>query len=371
MTENTVEYVKLHLINGLNAEMNGDFKKASQLYSNALNLMESESTKLSGKIAEAKKRQIETLREAIDRTNGKIKENPELKKKEEGINILKTLGIEPLKKSGISLSDIIGLDNVKKEILSRILYPLKFPELSREYNWSAGGGIILYGPPGNGKTHIARALASEVDAYFIYINPSVVYSQWFGSFEKNISSIFKAASMLSPSILFFDEIDAMVPDRDKADSDVVRRGVSQFLNEIGGFTSEKGSGNSIFIMGATNIPWNIDKALMRPGRFDVLIYVPPPDEALRSELFKIKISEIRSTGKVDCEALSKLTDGYSAADIDYICRKASQEAFLEAVSTGYRKKLETQDFINAISFVKPSVTKDSLELYQKFSRGKS
>lgn len=366
MSMDKTEEIRLYLIQGLRSEISGDYDMAGKMYSDALHILASEYESLSPEDKKKRKKQISTLNGAIERLDARTESGKESGDRSGGLKILKELGIEPVKQGEVKLSDVIGLDDVKKEILLKVIYPLKFKELSEEYNVSSGGGILLYGPPGNGKTFIAKAVASEIEAYFIYVNPSVLYSQWFGNFEKNISSIFRAAQILAPSIIFFDEIDAMVPNRDRADSDVVRRGVSQFLNEMGGFTSE--SGKDVFIMGATNIPWNIDAALTRPGRFDRLIFVPPPDSEQRLELFRKRISNIRNSDKIDFRKLASATNGYSAADIDYVCRKAGEEVFLKAVEDGSKRPMNTEDFLAAAEIVKPSVNSDLMKRYEIFSK---
>lgn len=357
--------LRLYLIQGLQAEVSGDYGLAKERYLAVMKILASESAASAGYSGEKRKRQIATLQKAVDRLDSASSGPGSNGRRAEGLKILKEIGLEVVKKSGISISDVIGLEDVKKEILLRIIYPIKFRELSEEYNVSTGGGILLYGPPGNGKTFIARAIASEIDANFIYINPSVIYNQWFGNFEKNISAIFRAADRLSPSIVFFDEIDSMVPSRDRADSDVVRRGVSQFLNEMGGFSAD--SSREVFIMGATNTPWNIDPALTRPGRFDRIIYVPPPDSGQRAELFRKRVSAVRNTENIDVSKLSEATEGYSAADIDYVCRKAADEVFLEIASGGKKRAIRTEDYLNAIDIVKPSIKGELIRKYKEYS----
>ncbi|MEM0156221.1 MAG: ATP-binding protein [Thermoplasmataceae archaeon] len=364
MTEAGIQKVKLYLMQGLQSEVAGKLEDARESYLNAKVALENSGAK--DTVEEKRKKQIGTLASAIERIDKRLAEQSSNEGSTEGQRILKEIGIDPVRNSGVKLSDVIGLEDVKREIFLRVIYPMKFRELSEEYNVAAGGGILLYGPPGNGKTFIAKAVASEMDAYFIYVNPSTVYSQWFGNFEKNITAIFRAAALLEPSIIFFDEIDAMVPSRERADSDVVRRGVSQFLNELGGFSSKPS--RNVFIMGATNIPWNIDSALTRPGRFDRLIYVPPPDRSQRAELFRSRIASIRNTERIETLTLAERTDGYSAADIDYICRRAAEEVFLKAVSGKEKRPVSMEDFESAISSVKPSVGRSVIERYEQFSR---
>ncbi|MFG1390202.1 MULTISPECIES: 26S protease regulatory subunit [Acidiplasma] len=283
---------------------------------------------------------------------------------EKGKKILESLNIEPPEIPKITFDDVAGLNDVKNEILSKIIYPMRYKELSQEYNIEFGGGMLLFGPPGTGKTFIVKAIANEVKANFINVNPSSLYSQWFGQFEKNISQLFRAAYLLSPSIIFFDEIDTLVPKRSGTESDAAKRGVSQLLTEVGGLTSEKDK--NIFIIAATNNPWAIDEAILRPGRFDVKIYVPPPDFDARVKLFQLKLSKIKPLGNIDYEELAKLTERYSGADIEFICKKAVQNVFMEVIKTGNKIPVTTDDIISVIYQIKPSIDERMLEKYREY-----
>lgn len=284
----------------------------------------------------------------------------------EGEEILEEIGLEKPQIPRVTFEDVAGLEDVKREILAKLIYPpMRFRELSREYNVQFGGGMLLYGPPGTGKTFIAKAIANEANARFISVNPSALYSQWFGMFEKNITKLFRAAQLLAPSIIFFDEIDAIVPKREKSGSDAARRGVAQLLNEVGGIGSQKN--RDIFILAATNNPWEIDEAMLRPGRFDIKIFVPPPDREARKKIFQLNLSKVKHLGPVDYDLLSAASEGYSGADIEFICKKAAQEAFLRAVKNGSPKPVETQDLLDVMRSIKPSIDSRLLERYKAYS----
>lgn len=288
----------------------------------------------------------------IDDTHGTAKET------------LKEMGIEVVNSPNVRLSDIAGLDAVKEEVLAKIIYPINYRELSVEYDVQFGGGILLYGPPGTGKTQMARAIASESRAYFINVNPSVLFSEWFGKFEKNINLLFKAARELSPSVVFFDEVDTLLPSREDSRSDVVKRGVSQLLMEIGGMHDD--DQRRIFVLAATNNPWQLDRAFLRPGRFDEKIYVGLPDASAREKLFKDHLLSQAISSNINFQLLSEMTLGYTGADIEYICRRAKQDVFMEVVRTGERRTVKIDDIISVIHRAPRSVDQDIIDRYVEF-----
>ena len=178
----------------------------------------------------------------------------------------------------ISFDDVAGLEEVKEQIRLKLLYPFTHPELAEKYQIQAGGGILLYGPPGTGKTLIARAVAGEIEATFFAIKPSEVMSKWVGEAEQNVALLFAEAAAYPVSVIFLDEMEALAPKRRSSHSTVMKRVVPQLLAEMQGFHERK---NALLFIGATNEPWEIDVAVMRPGRLDRLIYVPPPDSTDR------------------------------------------------------------------------------------------
>ena len=265
----------------------------------------------------------------------------------------------------ISFSDVAGLENVKKQIKSMLIYPYLYPDVAKEYGIDPGGGLLLYGPPGTGKTYIAKATAHEIDALFFSIKPSDIMSQWVGVAEKNISKLFEAARKCEKAVIFIDEIDALLPKRHSNYSTVMKRVVPQILAEMDGLSSKN---EGILFMGATNEPWDIDEAALRPGRFDKKIYVPPPDAYARKRLFELNL---RKTGEdIDIEKLVSMTEGYTGADIVEICKEASQRAYMEYVERGVKRPVRMKDIAEIIGEVPPSVSKKMIDLYERFARGK-
>jgi transitional endoplasmic reticulum ATPase len=361
MTENRIDHASSLIKKAMDMESSGNRDEAAKIYRDAYAEVMEIATHSSGKLREKRLRQAESLKRIYESIGGKYVEKDRIS---EGKKILEQLNIEPPEIPKVTFQDVAGLENVKNEIMSKIIYPMRYKELSQEYNIEFSGGMLLYGPPGTGKTFIVKAIANEVKANFINVNPSTLYSQWFGQFEKNISLLFHAAYLLSPSILFFDEIDTLVPKRSGSESDAARRGVSQLLTEVGGLTSQKD--RNIFIIAATNNPWGIDEAIMRPGRFDVKIYVPPPDYESRKKLFQLKLSEIKHLGEIDYNGLAAKTERYSGADIEFICKKAVQNVFMQVIKTGNKVDVTTEDIIEVISQIKPSIDIGLLKKYQDY-----
>jgi transitional endoplasmic reticulum ATPase len=361
MTQSKIEHVSFLIKKAMEAESSGNRNEAGKLYKTAYSELMEIASHSTGKLKEKRLNQAKDLKKIYESIGGDAVEEDKLS---EGKKILQTLNIEPPEIPKVTFQDVAGLENVKTEIMSKIIYPMRYKELSQEYNIEFSGGMLLYGPPGTGKTFIVKAIANEVKANFINVNPSTLYSQWFGQFEKNISLLFRAAYLLSPSILFFDEIDTLVPKRSGSESDAARRGVSQLLTEVGGLTSQKD--RNVFIIAATNNPWGIDEAIMRPGRFDVKIYVPPPDYESRKKLFQLKLSGIQHVGSIDYDELAQETERYSGADIEFICKKAVQNVFMEVIKTGNKVDITTDDLLQVISQIHPSIDMALLKKYQDY-----
>ena len=268
--------------------------------------------------------------------------------------------------SNITFDDVAGMENLKEEIKLNIIYPFMHPEIYIQYGKKAGGGILLYGPPGCGKTYIAKATANECNATFINISIIDVLDMYIGESERKLHEIFDVARRKSPAVVFIDEVDALGNDRMKSgDAVYARTLVNQLLNELDGIQSEN---DSIMIMGATNVPWYVDSALKRPGRFDKTLFVPPPDLKAREETFKISL-----TGKpienINYAELAKITEKYSPADIVAVCNSAVDKAIKDAIKTGNKKLINNDLLKEAIREINPSTLEwlKTAENYVKYS----
>lgn len=268
--------------------------------------------------------------------------------------------------SNITFNDVGGMADLKEEIKLNIIYPFKNPELYIQYGKKAGGGILMYGPPGCGKTYIAKATANECNATFINISIADILDMYVGNAEKKLHGIFDYARMKSPSVIFIDEIDALGNDRmHTGDIVYARTLVNQFLNELDGLASDN---SSILVIGATNLPWYVDSALKRPGRFDKTIFVPPPDLYERAEVFKLFLTG-KPIEKIDYNQLAKRTSRYSAADIVAVCNVAIDKKIRKAIKTGNKETIKTNDLLEAVKQVNPSTLEwfQITENYVKYS----
>jgi len=265
--------------------------------------------------------------------------------------------------------DVGGLNKVKANLQEAVEWPLKHPERFTKLGIKPPKGILLHGPPGCGKTLLARAVATESQANFISIRGPEVFSKWVGESEKAIRETFRKARMAAPSIIFFDEFDALVPARGAGgDSRVTERVISQLLTEIDGLLTLQ----NVLVIAATNRPDLIDPAVLRPGRFDRRVYVPPPTEEARLKILEIKTQDMPLDDSVNLNYLASKMVGYSGADIDAIAREAAINALRRDVDT---EKVMLNDFEAALSETGPSITPEMekwyLDVSNKFKdRGK-
>ena len=255
--------------------------------------------------------------------------------------------------------DIGGLEDVKQQVREAVEWPLKYPQIFEQMGIKPPKGILLYGPPGCGKTLLAKAAATESGANFIAVKGPEVLSKWVGESEKAIREIFRRARQVAPAIVFFDEIDAIAPARGvhHDTSGVTDRIVNQLLTELDGITPLRG----VIVIGATNRPDLLDPALLRPGRFDRLIYVPPPDKRARYEILKIHTRKVPLASDVDLERLAEMTEGYSGADLEALVREAVMIALRESLKP---RPISMKHFEKAMESVKPSLTRDIRRRYE-------
>lgn len=251
----------------------------------------------------------------------------------------------------VKFSNVGGLDRIKKEIKLSIIYPIERPDLYNLY-MSGKSSILLYGPPGCGKTLIAKAVAGEVKANFFNIKIVDLLSQWHGVTDKNIQNTFSEAKDKAPSILFFDEIDGISGSKGSTKEQFEKRILNTFLTEMDGFEDR----GDVGVLAATNAPWDVEHALIRPGRFDKLLFLPPPDFDSRLQIFKIHLKNRPVVKKMDYEKLSNLTEGYSGADIKEICDEAARGPLEEAIKEKPKRDINIDDLLSAIENRPSSVT---------------
>jgi transitional endoplasmic reticulum ATPase len=260
-------------------------------------------------------------------------------------------------------NEIGGLSELKHDLIEAVEWPLKNPEVFTRVGIRPPKGIMLYGPPGCGKTLLARAVATESEANFITIKGPEVFSKWVGESEKAIREVFRKARMASPTVIFFDEFDSLVPGRGMgyADSGVTERVISQLLTEMDGLVSLE----DVVIIAATNRPDIVDPAILRPGRFDRLIYVPEPDKDSRMEILKIYTKDMPLADDVELTMLSTMTKKYSGADIEALCREAGLNALRRDINA---KTVTADDFRKALEKTGPSIMPNMENWYRNFMK---
>ncbi|KAI9174455.1 hypothetical protein LWI28_017538 [Acer negundo] len=287
----------------------------------------------------------------------------------------------------VSWTDIGGLENVKRELQETVQYPVEHPEKFEKFGMSPSKGVLFYGPPGCGKTLLAKAIANECQANFISVKGPELLTMWFGESEANVREIFDKARQSAPCVLFFDELDSIATQRGGSVGDAggaADRVLNQLLTEMDGMTAKK----TVFIIGATNRPDIIDPALLRPGRLDQLIYIPLPDEASRLQIFKACLRKSPVSSDVDLAALARYTHGFSGADITEICQRACKYAIRENIEQDIEKErkmkenpeaMEEDDsdeiseikaahFEESMKFARRSVSDADIRKYQVFAQ---
>ncbi len=264
-----------------------------------------------------------------------------------------TISFEPLsKKYEITFSDIGGLDELKKQAKIKIIEPFKNPELFKKFNKSAGGGILLYGAPGCGKSYFARAIAGECNANFYSIGIDEILDMYVGESEKNIKRLFETLRANRPAVLFIDEIDALGRKRELLKNSSLTTTINAFLAQMDGVDTDN---ENILIIGATNAPWDVDHAFKRPGRFDKIFFVPPPDLEARKEIFNLYLKNL-PTKKIDFNELANNTKNFSGADIKGVVDKVSEIVIEKIIEGDENRKITHQDLLLIIQETTPTTT---------------
>lgn len=242
-----------------------------------------------------------------------------------------------------TFADVGGLEDVKKKIRMNFILPLKQPELFAAYGKEAGGSLLLYGPPGCGKTFLARAVAGEIDANFMHIELQAILGMYVGQSENNLHDIFEKARENKPCVIFIDELDAMGGSRNQMRQHHDRILVNQLLMELDGLRTFN---DQVFVIGATNTPWYLDSALRRPGRFNHMIFVPPPEESERATILQLKLAG-KPLSPLDLSKIAKETKHFSGADLEQIVKDAVEGALERTLETGEIQPISQYDLKKA------------------------
>lgn len=250
----------------------------------------------------------------------------------------------------VTFQDVGGMEKLKEEIRMKIIYPLAHPEIYEAYGKKSGGGILMYGPPGCGKTYLARATSGEVEAAFISVGLHEVLDMYLGQSEQNLHRLFELARSNAPCVLFFDEVDALGAKRSDMRTSSIRQVINQFLSEMDGVNT---TNEGVLILAATNAPWHLDAALRRPGRFDRTLFVAPPDAPAREAILRIMLSG-KPVQAMDYARLARSTEGFSGADLQGVVDRAIEAKLREAMKSGLPRPVTTKDLLSVVKSVHPT-----------------
>ncbi len=259
---------------------------------------------------------------------------------------------DDLERPKTTFADVGGMDQVKQQVNLKIIQPLRQPELYKAYGKKVGGGVLMYGPPGCGKTHLARATAGEVQAHFLAVGIHDVLSMWMGQSEQQLHALFEQARQHTPCVIFFDEVDALGAARSDMRTSAGRQLINQFLAELDGMEQKN---DGVLVLAATNAPWHLDPAFRRPGRFDRIIFVPPPDTAARAAILDIHLRG-KPTKDLDLDAVAKKTEGFSGADLRGIVDRAVEAKLEEALAKGFPSPVTNKDLLAAAKSARATTT---------------
>jgi SpoVK/Ycf46/Vps4 family AAA+-type ATPase len=251
----------------------------------------------------------------------------------------------------VTFADVGGLEDVKEQVRMKIVLPFQRPDVFRAYGRKQAGGILLYGPPGCGKTLLARATAGECDAAFLNVAIDAVLDMWFGESEKKLAQLFEQARQRAPAIVFFDEVEAIGASRQQLRQAPGATIVNKLLSEMDGVT---GSLDRVLVMAATNAPWHVDAALRRPGRFDRVLFVPPPDKVARTEILRLHLRDRPTDASIDIASLAQKTDAFSGADLLDLVERAVERPLRDALRSGDVRPLTQADLVAALKDARPS-----------------
>ncbi len=257
-----------------------------------------------------------------------------------------------VERSEVRLSDVGGMNELKARLEAAVLAPMRNPELGRLFAKSIRGGLLMYGPPGCGKTFIARALAGEMGARFMAVSLADVLEMFIGQSERNMHEIFEAARRNAPCVVFLDELDALGLRRSQMRNNAARGSVNQLLHEMDGAVQDN---TGVFVLGATNHPWDIDTALRRPGRLDRMVLVLPPDQPAREQILRYHLED-RPIANIDVAKIARATEHFSGADLAYVCELAAEQALMDSVRTGAPRMIEMHDLETAAGSISSSIT---------------
>ena len=266
-------------------------------------------------------------------------------------------------KPDVTFDDIAGMEDAKRVIDEMVIYPMKSPEKARALGLNPGGGVLLFGPPGTGKTMLGKAIAGALDAPFYYASGADLRSKWYGESEQRLSQLLNAAKAQPVAVVFLDEIESLLPKREEGSHAADNRVVTQFLADLGGFKDSK---NLLLVLGATNKPWAIDEAVFRTGRFDEKVYVAPPDLPAREKILELNLKGAKVADDVDFSAIAAEMENASGSDMAAVVSAAKRSALGRAIREDAEPVITDEDFAEARRRIPLSITEEILTPYRKF-----
>ena len=270
-----------------------------------------------------------------------------------------------VEKADVRLEDVAGMEQVKRRLELALFAPLRDPRIREMYGKTLRGGLMMYGPPGCGKTFLARAVAGELGAQFVNVGLADVLDMWLGQSEQNLHNIFEYARQHTPCVIFFDEIDALGRKRSLRRDSGGRDVINQLLSELDGHDSDRNEG--VFVLAATNHPWDVDSALRRPGRFDRTLIVLPPDPEARQQILKLNTRNKPIDDDIDFGKIASQTQGFSGADLAHLCDSAAELAIEDSLKTGRPRPISKTDFKKALKDIRSGSTKSWFETARNYA----
>jgi len=349
-----------------------NFPEAAKAAAGAADCAEILASRTTGMVAEAYGKEVISWRELARKLatrragcGGRGATRPTGDGGRDGEGAVATQGDEWLvaEKPSVTFDDIAGMEEAKQIIDEMVLYPMKSPEKAHALGLNPGGGVLLFGPPGTGKTMLGKAIAGALEAPFYYASGADLRSKWYGESEQRLSQLMNAAKAQPVAVIFLDEIESLLPKREEGSHAADNRLVTQFLSDLGGFKDSK---NLLLVLGATNKPWAIDEAVFRTGRFDEKVYIGPPDLPAREKILELNLRNVQTEPALDLHALAAGMENASGSDMAAVVSAAKRIALGRAIREDADPVLMAADFEEACRRIPLSITADILEPYEKF-----
>lgn len=340
-----------------------NFTEAAKAASNVADCAEILASRTTGIVSAAYSKEVASWRQLAKKLEGRKNGTPAAARTDEDASAPDGGEWLVAEKPNITFDDIAGMEDAKRVINEMVLYPMQSPEKARALGLNPGGGVLLFGPPGTGKTMLGKAIAGALDAPFYYASGADLRSKWYGESEQRLSQLLTSAKSQKVAVVFLDEIESLLPKRSEDSHSADNRVVTQFLADLGGFKDSK---NLLLVLGATNKPWSIDEAVFRTGRFDEKVYIGPPDLPAREKILELNLKGAQVAEGLDFHAIAEGMDGASGSDVAAVVSAAKRSALGRAIREDTDPVLTAEDFAEARERIPLSITPEILAPYKKF-----